>query len=304
MTDSDPGTDLVATTPAVREARIALRDAPLEDIKELHDRAVAAEAYAKAKQDREAYLVAAEVKLWSERAAGAIRRQLPRRHGIEPRFDRDEARSLREQGLTQRQVGERLGVDKSAIGYAERNGWGDGIKGVPVKEFDEELGVPTSVAYNWEKIAELSDERFAELVEEAKEHDAALTASGILRRAGRSYETRVEPGIYRMRDGRLSLRFQREGVGEMRILEHNDIAKARRELAQARGAGRGPVIRNAVTIGDGYQLVVRALETLERLDVKDFDPELAEAIGLAIASLHSAEDRLLSASKKISRRRK
>lgn len=66
-------TDLVRKdeqTLEVRETLIALRDAPLAEVKEIHDRAVAAEAYALAKKHREAYLAAGEIKLWSERRLG------------------------------------------------------------------------------------------------------------------------------------------------------------------------------------------------------------------------------------------
>lgn len=299
------GSDLVrsSSSPAVREARIALQEAPLDEIKEIHDRAVAAEAYAKAKEHREAYLAAGEIKLWAERSAGAVRKDLPRVHGIQPRFDRDEARRLREQGLTQRQVGERLGVDKSAIGYAERNNWGDGIKGVPLKEFDENLGVASGTAYNWEKLSEIPDDRFAELIEDAKQADAALTAVGILRRDGKSYEKRVAPGIYRIRDGRLALRWQKNGVPHMKVLKHGDLPRARAALARARGTVKEPVVRVGSTVSDGYALVRRALQALDKLDTKEFDLEAKDAVNRAIAALHKAEDELVIASGRVSRRR-
>lgn len=290
---------------SVRDAKVALADADLDTIKEVHDRAVAVEAYAKAKERRAEYMAAGEIKLWAERSAGAVRRELPRRHGIEPRFDREEAKRLREQGLTQREVGRRLGVHGSAIGYAERNGWGDGIKGVPLKEFDEDLGVTPSVAYDWERIAEIPEERFSRLVEEAKERDASLTAKGIIRRDGRAYETRVEAGIYRLRDGRLSLRWQKDGVRRMKVLKTDDVAQARKALAKVTGKIKEPPrVRVGNTVGDGYALVRRALQVLDNLDSAEFDQDAKRAVSNALGHLHKAEDELVIASRLTGRKRR
>lgn len=300
-------TDLVVVSdqaPAVVDARTMLATASLSDVKELHDRAVAAEAYAKAKDDREAYLVAGEIKLWSERAAGRVRRELPRAHGVAPRFDRDEAKRMREEGMSQSEIGRRLGVHKSAIGYAERNDWKDGVKGVPLREFDEGLGVAPGTAYNWEKLSEIPEDRFDELVAQAKERDSSLTAVGILRRDGKTYERRVAPGIYELRDGRLSIRWTKNGVSRMKVLPTKEIAQARKVLAKARGTIKDPTVRVGQTVSDGYSLVRRALQALDNLEPKEFDSEAKAAIKRAITHLHKAEDELVVASSYTTRRRR
>lgn len=267
----------------------------LDEIKQIHDMAQAAEVYAKAQLSREAYLAAAEIKLWAERRAGEIRRQLPRAHGIPPRFDRQEAKRLRKQGLSHRQIGEALGVNHSAIGYAERKGWADGIKGVPLREFDDRLGVSSALAYNWERLSEIPEPRFVELLAEAKEREGSMTASGIARRDNREYVKRLEPGIYQTRDGRLAIKWKKDGVSRYKTMPTDDLTKARKALARARGSIKERQVRGAATVGDAYALVRRALQVLDTVHAQ-LEPEAREAASAAIGHLHKAEDELVRAS--------
>lgn len=273
------------------------------EIAGIHGLAQAAEVYARAQGAKEKYMEAAEVKLLAERRAGEIRRQLPRRHGISPRFNRGEAKRMRELGMTQREVGQALGVDASAIGYAERNGWGDGIPGVPLDEFDAKFGVTKSSAYDWEKLSEIPEDRFATLLEDAKEKDLSMTAKAFVRREGLAYETRLEPGIYRIRDGRLAIRWNKGGIARYKTLDTEDLSVARKALAKARGDLKERRVRSARTIGDAYALVRRALQTLDAVG-SSLEPDARRATDAAIGHLHRAEDELVKASNTFPRRTK
>lgn len=299
------GTDIVmangqlaerAILPDIENAKLALREiSSSEGLKGFHDAAQLAEIYARAHQSKDAFILAAEVRLWTERRAGEIRRGIPRGPSNKPTFDRQEAHRLRDQGLNRAEIGRRLGVSTSAIYNAEKRGWETAPDVTPCRVFDAELGIRPTVGCLWEKLAAVSSEEFEVILEKIKTlADPSMSTTSVLRHIGET-NTRLEPGIYATRDGRLQIRWTKDGVSRKVTLRHGNLERARHHLASVRGTVK-PVkrlLRNR-TVGDASYFVRMALTTLDQLD--ESKPEARPYVTEAVRLLHKAEDELVKAS--------
>lgn len=162
-------------------------------------------------------------------------------------------------------------------------------------EFDKEFGISRMRASIWEGLSKIPEARFAELIRSARDRDGSFSAYAILRRDGRSYDKRIEPGIYLLRDGRLAIKWTKDGVTRYKILDTNDLTKARKALALVRGTIKEQHIRGGKTIGEAQEFVKKALITLANLPGKP-ESDARLAIQTATAHLHKAEDELVKAS--------
>lgn len=161
--------------------------------------------------------------------------------------------------------------------------------------FDRQFGLKHWDARKWEVMAEIPEARFAELLAEIGKADGAYNANGIVGRDLRSYEQRVEQGIYKIRDGRIVLQWKREGTKHREVLGHRDMERARRDLAIRTGRVReqAPYVQSG-TPESVYALVRRASQTLDHVgspESKDARAWLTEASH----RLHDAEVALLRA---------
>lgn len=82
------------------------------------------------------------------------------------------------------------------------------------------------------------------------------------------------------------------------------MAKARETLRKLRGDKKTPAVRLASTIGDGHSLIGRAVETLKKLDTKEFDEDATDAVNRAVGHLEIAADELKFATARTNKRRK
>lgn len=188
----------------------------------------------------------------------------------------------------ERRIGELRKATRSKPGADPRGQQGVG-------EFDQSLGIDSWHARKWEVMAEIPEARFIEILAQIRKADGAYNASGVLDRDRRSYEYRVEHGIYQIRDGRLVLQWKREGTKHREVLGHRDLERARRDLAIRTGRVREkpPYVKTG-TPESVYSLVRRALQTLDQVE----GPRSLDAghwLAQASHRLHEAEVALLRA---------
>ena len=299
---SDGRVPTAVLLPDIENAKLALRETTsVEGLRGFREAAALAEIYAKAHESRDAYLLAAEVRIWTERRAGEIRRDLPRlpgRRGHAP-FDFDEAQRLYAGGLTWKQVAHNLGVDTSTIKKARDRGWTPWphITSV-IAKFDEEFGVARTVAERWEILAGVPEEDLQSALEDTKARDGSFATLAVLRRIGTTPIKRLEPGIYVTQRGKIKLQWSRDGLRHSKILDHADLERARKQLADLRGKTkpRQPSRLRHVVVGDSISSVRMSLEYIERLDWKITRLEAKSHIVEATRLLHLAEDELVEAS--------
>lgn len=292
--------------------RIAAATELLEDasaskeIREVRDIAMAAEAYAQALDSREAYKAAAELRLRAERKAGSVRAQLPRRMGTKAKANAkrvltseqiEEARLLKQDGQFNYQIAERFGVNRSTIQRLSKQGWKykEHTSEKPeLVEFDEQFGVSYATANAWQRLSAIPDKDWEVVLAEALAKDRAMGCGAIAAHYFREQLVRVAPNIYRAPDEVLVLRWQRSGVAYGRRLNHSDLPRAQRELAVSRGDLKIPAGRARSSVADAYSHVRLALQALERSG--KHREQAKEAVALATAALHQAEDQLVKAS--------
>lgn len=249
----------------VDEARDLVKDATAAEAKEMRDQAAAHEAYARAKNLRDAYQAAGEAKLWAERRLGELRAGVRKHRGWS-----------------------RVPLVGASDPVEDR-------RGTTLNGFDERLGIPKWHARKYEQLAAIPENEFARILEEIRRNDGAYNASGVLGRDGKLYEEKVEPSIYRIRDGRLCLQWKQMGVKHREVLAHGDLPRARVRLAMVTGRVRDPHVAERHTVDTAYALVRRALHVISMLDSNEAGPESHETLNRATAALHMAEDEIVKA---------
>ena len=295
-------TDLLARR--IEEAKNQIASlSTAEELRDAHAFAETAETYARTKNAREAYFEAGALKLRIERRAGELRKSIPRAKSVgRPRkFDYDEARRLRVSGMSYPKIAQQLSVSRSAVELAINNlerGRDFSVKDESaLQTFDENMGISRAVGNSWERLADVPEEDFERIIEAIRESDGSLASTSFVRRATKEIE-RVERGIDRLGDGRLKIRWRKDGINRSKVLPHGDLRKARKELARVRGLDikARPKVSNRSTIPDSQACVARALAILSATDQRKHNRDVRTHLDEAERLLHLAEDALVQAS--------
>lgn len=281
---------------SVENAKAAL--AEMQDPADLNDvrlRASVFEAYAQANGAKEAAQDAAEIRLWAERRAGELRAGLPAVQGAQrPRIDLGLAQSLREEGLTFAKIAERLGVSHATVSNWARKGWSSNYRErSPKRLFDDEFGVSATVAVRWCEVAKIPERQFKKILREIRAEDRFLSVHVVLAKYNRR-ETSIERGISRLPDGRLRVRARRDHREYNRILDTDDLDKARAVRAEMRGLVSKPKPQAFSSIDAARQTLVRVEATIS-LELPTVDPGTRKELHEALAHVHAAEDALVRA---------
>lgn len=109
--------------------------------------------------------------------------------------------------------------------------------------------------------------------------------------------TRVERGIFQLRDGRLMIKWKKNDRQHTRTLQSKNIEYARRELAFERSALKREKITDP-NLAEAYTLVRRALNILDSA-TDSSAPRARLPITEAIAALLKAEEWIMDAQKEV-----
>lgn len=243
-----------------------------------------------------------EVKVTAERKIGQQRAEFSAHQSGSGKFNWQEAKRLMESGVSRKETARRLGVDPVSIRYAEERGYER--KTGSRAAFDRQIGVRAPTATSWQRLGEINDSLFGNIIEEIKDEGLEITTARILYRARANTDRAkilVESGIYQLVDGRLMLRYRDRGRYRQEVLQTKNVATARKTLIERRGLGKAPSGKGKATGArqlDAAYTDVRCY--LDRLD--DLLPRLASStarrnVEQAMAFAHKSEDEIVKALK-------